>query len=224
MEEERVGGEAGVLRHDFRKWVSIQWVTFSNNISAPFYSNTQCSATCGKGTRMRYVSCRDEDGSVADESACATLPRPVAKEECSVTPCGQWKAMDWSPVSKWIPWNWARTRAALRKMISHASQRPLGTVLELDLVRELFFSMYVQLVGILAIHQEMCGFKKCVNQLTVCLSPHPVGLIGKSSLNWAKSHQNVVGLESVRSGREKYGSWKRASYLESGCLLHSLVT
>lgn len=55
---------------------------------------------------MRYVSCRDENGSVADESACATLPRPVAKEECSVTPCGQWKALDWSSVSQWIIWNW----------------------------------------------------------------------------------------------------------------------
>ncbi|XP_006158087.1 A disintegrin and metalloproteinase with thrombospondin motifs 9 isoform X1 [Tupaia chinensis] len=64
-----------------------------------FGSWTPCSATCGKGTRMRYVSCWDEDGSVADESACATLPRPVAKEECYVTPCGQWKALDWSSCS-----------------------------------------------------------------------------------------------------------------------------
>lgn len=58
---------------------------------------------------MRYVSCRDEDGSVADESACVTLPRPVAKEECSVTPCGRWKALDWSPVSEWILGNWEMT-------------------------------------------------------------------------------------------------------------------
>ncbi|GAB1291091.1 A disintegrin-like and metallopeptidase (reprolysin type) with thrombospondin type 1 motif, 9 [Apodemus speciosus] len=65
-------------------------------------TDTQCSATCGKGTRMRYVSCRDEDGSVADESACATLPKPVAKEECSVTPCGQWKTLDWSSATRQV--------------------------------------------------------------------------------------------------------------------------
>ncbi|XP_036992016.2 A disintegrin and metalloproteinase with thrombospondin motifs 9 isoform X1 [Artibeus jamaicensis] len=64
-----------------------------------FGSWTPCSATCGKGTQMRYVSCRDEDGSVADERACIMLPKPVAEKECFVTPCGQWKALDWSTCS-----------------------------------------------------------------------------------------------------------------------------
>lgn len=104
----RVEGEEDVLWNDNRKWTTVQLATVPNNISTLFHSNTQCSATCGKGTRMRYVSCRDEDGSVADESACTTQPRPVEKEECSVTPCGQWTALDWSPVSKRILWNWER--------------------------------------------------------------------------------------------------------------------
>uniref|UniRef100_A0AAV2M9F9 Uncharacterized protein n=1 Tax=Knipowitschia caucasica TaxID=637954 RepID=A0AAV2M9F9_KNICA len=45
---------------------------------------TQCSASCGKGSRMRYVSCRDNQGGVAEEQACAHLPKPPAREVCSV--------------------------------------------------------------------------------------------------------------------------------------------
>ncbi|XP_060095443.1 A disintegrin and metalloproteinase with thrombospondin motifs 9 isoform X1 [Heteronotia binoei] len=64
-----------------------------------FGSWTPCSTTCGKGTRMRYVSCRDDQGSVADEAACFQLPKPSATEVCTVTPCGRWKAMEWSSCS-----------------------------------------------------------------------------------------------------------------------------
>uniref|UniRef100_A0A3P9Q081 ADAM metallopeptidase with thrombospondin type 1 motif 9 n=1 Tax=Poecilia reticulata TaxID=8081 RepID=A0A3P9Q081_POERE len=64
-----------------------------------FGSWTQCSASCGKGTRMRYVSCRDNQGGVAEESACAHLTRPPAREVCSVVACGQWKVLEWTACS-----------------------------------------------------------------------------------------------------------------------------
>ncbi|XP_033822134.1 A disintegrin and metalloproteinase with thrombospondin motifs 9-like [Periophthalmus magnuspinnatus] len=60
---------------------------------------TQCSASCGKGSRMRYVSCRDNQGGVAEEQACAHLPKPPAREVCSVVACGQWKVLEWSTCS-----------------------------------------------------------------------------------------------------------------------------
>ncbi|XP_043933862.1 A disintegrin and metalloproteinase with thrombospondin motifs 9 [Protopterus annectens] len=61
-----------------------------------FGSWTPCSATCGKGSRIRYVSCRDFSGVVANEAACSHLPKPPVTEECVAIPCGQWKALDWS--------------------------------------------------------------------------------------------------------------------------------
>ncbi|KAG8012798.1 A disintegrin and metalloproteinase with thrombospondin motifs 20 [Nibea albiflora] len=58
----------------------------------------QCSVSCGKGKRERYVSCRDAQGGVADESHCAHLPRPPETSTC-FSPCGQWRAGEWSPCS-----------------------------------------------------------------------------------------------------------------------------
>ncbi|XP_068458877.1 A disintegrin and metalloproteinase with thrombospondin motifs 20 [Clinocottus analis] len=59
---------------------------------------TACSVTCGKGKRARYVSCRDAQGGVADESHCTHLPRPPESSAC-FSPCGQWRAGEWSPCS-----------------------------------------------------------------------------------------------------------------------------
>ncbi|XP_075786355.1 A disintegrin and metalloproteinase with thrombospondin motifs 20 isoform X3 [Pelodiscus sinensis] len=57
---------------------------------------TPCSASCGKGNRARYVSCRDFHGGVADESLCTHLPRPAEISDC-FSPCGQWQTGNWSP-------------------------------------------------------------------------------------------------------------------------------
>lgn len=58
----------------------------------------KCSVSCGRGSQARYVSCRDAQDRVADESNCAYSPRPAAVSLC-FTPCGEWQAGDWSPVS-----------------------------------------------------------------------------------------------------------------------------
>ncbi|XP_072124224.1 A disintegrin and metalloproteinase with thrombospondin motifs 20-like isoform X1 [Mobula birostris] len=63
-----------------------------------FGSWTQCSVSCGEGTRARYVSCRDAQGGVADEMFCAHLPRPPEAAMC-YSPCGRWHAGEWSPCS-----------------------------------------------------------------------------------------------------------------------------
>lgn len=47
---------------------------------------------------MRFVSCRDNHGGVAEESACAHSPKPPAMEVCSIVACGQWKVLEWTAV------------------------------------------------------------------------------------------------------------------------------
>ncbi|KAG8439752.1 hypothetical protein GDO86_005793, partial [Hymenochirus boettgeri] len=59
---------------------------------------TSCSASCGRGNRARYVSCRDVVGGVAEESFCASLPRPAEISPC-FTFCGKWQSGDWSSCS-----------------------------------------------------------------------------------------------------------------------------
>uniref|UniRef100_A0A663MXA9 ADAM metallopeptidase with thrombospondin type 1 motif 20 n=1 Tax=Athene cunicularia TaxID=194338 RepID=A0A663MXA9_ATHCN len=57
---------------------------------------SECSASCGRGDRARYVSCRDAHGGIADESFCAHLPRPAEISSC-FSPCGEWQVGNWSP-------------------------------------------------------------------------------------------------------------------------------
>ncbi|XP_048206844.1 A disintegrin and metalloproteinase with thrombospondin motifs 20 [Perognathus longimembris pacificus] len=59
---------------------------------------TACSVSCGRGTRARYVSCRDVQDEIAEESSCAHLPRPAEVAECFRL-CGEWRAGAWSPCS-----------------------------------------------------------------------------------------------------------------------------
>ncbi|KAM3926910.1 A disintegrin and metalloproteinase with thrombospondin motifs 20 [Leptodactylus fuscus] len=74
--------------------ISIDQV--QKNAQWRYGSWTPCSASCGRGNRARYVSCRDVLDGVADENFCTHLPRPPEVSTC-FTSCGEWKSGDWSP-------------------------------------------------------------------------------------------------------------------------------
>lgn len=57
---------------------------------------TECSMSCGVGSRQRYVSCRDLEGNIASDSFCEHLPKPPSVEPCKDRPCGQWRTGDWT--------------------------------------------------------------------------------------------------------------------------------
>ncbi|XP_071947844.1 A disintegrin and metalloproteinase with thrombospondin motifs 16-like [Antedon mediterranea] len=51
---------------------------------------TECSATCGQGTRTRVVVCTRNDGSEVDDSFCNGQSRPTITENCNIADCPQW--------------------------------------------------------------------------------------------------------------------------------------
>ncbi|PVD24393.1 hypothetical protein C0Q70_14875 [Pomacea canaliculata] len=61
-----------------------------------FGSWTECSATCGTGTKHRFVSCMDYQSQVINTSFCNHLPRPASVDSCVIKPCGDWHSGAWS--------------------------------------------------------------------------------------------------------------------------------
>ncbi|XP_038060636.1 A disintegrin and metalloproteinase with thrombospondin motifs 9-like [Patiria miniata] len=79
-----------VLREEPRRRYSSQWRTGMW---------TECSTTCGYGTRERYVSCRDRYGYISEERDCNTANRPAAIEQCQIKPCPHWRTGQWNRCS-----------------------------------------------------------------------------------------------------------------------------
>ncbi|BFZ08740.1 hypothetical protein BsWGS_11778 [Bradybaena similaris] len=78
---------------------SISTITVKTVPKAAFWrygSWTECSASCGAGTKHRYVSCMDYHGNKIEEKECSHLPQPPKMENCMLQPCGDWRQGDWS--------------------------------------------------------------------------------------------------------------------------------
>ncbi|CAC5409850.1 A disintegrin and metalloproteinase with thrombospondin motifs 4 [Mytilus coruscus] len=56
---------------------------------------SECSSTCGKGTRSRLVYCENSQGQSRLKSSCSHLIEPPTTEICVDKPCGVWRSGDW---------------------------------------------------------------------------------------------------------------------------------
>jgi len=59
---------------------------------------SQCSVSCGKGTRKRGVECIYKEQAV-DDSLCADHRPPPRHEPCTLIGCTQWTTAEWEPCS-----------------------------------------------------------------------------------------------------------------------------
>jgi hypothetical protein len=62
-------------------------------------SLSQCTKTCGEGSRYRQVVCVDEDQGEVHSAHCDDRQRPADHESCSLQPCEYvWITGEWSEV------------------------------------------------------------------------------------------------------------------------------
>ncbi|NXE08013.1 PPN protein, partial [Lophotis ruficrista] len=64
---------------------------------------SECSASCGEGVQTRAVTCRTQQGSLAQDFACLMEPKPSATQPCLKENCIQevgWHVGDWGLCSK----------------------------------------------------------------------------------------------------------------------------
>nr|XP_058944082.1 A disintegrin and metalloproteinase with thrombospondin motifs 9-like isoform X2 [Pocillopora verrucosa] len=58
---------------------------------------SECSVSCGEGTRRRGVDCRFANGQLS--LGCDKKKRPAIKEACNIRPCPTWMTGDWGSCS-----------------------------------------------------------------------------------------------------------------------------
>ncbi|KAJ7351111.1 A disintegrin and metalloproteinase with thrombospondin motif 9 [Desmophyllum pertusum] len=58
---------------------------------------SECSVSCGKGTRQRSVDCRFANGQ--SSPGCDEKNKPVTKQACDIRACPSWMAGDWGKCS-----------------------------------------------------------------------------------------------------------------------------
>lgn len=63
-----------------------------------FPLSSQCSVSCGRGTKQREIACVFQNQTQIKDAHCSHLPRPRAQTACRAQGCPAWKANRWREV------------------------------------------------------------------------------------------------------------------------------